>query len=127
MVLWATECAEHVLPYVEENYHSDNRPRKALEVGRAWVRGEVAVSEVSAAALAAHAAACDAGGGAARAAATAHVGIHAVHAGNYAVTASTDAADPTDSAAATAKERDLQYRCLPKHLRPVAFPARGGD
>ncbi len=133
-MLWAAECAEHVLPYVEENYPSDNRPRKALEVGRAWVRGEVAVSEVRAAALAAHTAARDADGGATRAAraaghaaATAHVSIHAVHAGNYAVTASTDAADPTDSAAATAKERDLQYRCLPKHLRPVAFPARGGD
>ncbi len=62
MVLWATECAEHVLPYVEENYPSDNRPRKALEVGRAWVRGEVAVSEVRAAALAAHTAARDADG-----------------------------------------------------------------
>ena len=24
-----------------------------------------------------------------------------------------------------AKERDWQYRRLPKHLRPVAFPARG--
>jgi immunity protein 5 of polymorphic toxin system len=135
LVLWATECAEHVLSYFEENYPNDNRPRKALEAGHAWVRGEVAVSEVRAAALAAHAAARDADGGAARAAAraaghaaaTAHVGIHAVHAANYAVTASTDAANPTDSAAATAMERDWQYRCLPKHLRPVAFPARGGD
>jgi hypothetical protein len=63
LVVWATECAAHVLPYFEENYPNDNRPRKALEAGRAWVRGEVAVSE----ALAAHAAR-DADGGAARAA-----------------------------------------------------------
>ena len=52
LVLWATECAEHVLSYFEENYPNDNRPRKALEAGHAWVRGEVAVSEVRAAALA---------------------------------------------------------------------------
>jgi hypothetical protein len=39
LVLWATECTEHVLPYFEENYPKDNRPRKALEAGHAWVRG----------------------------------------------------------------------------------------
>jgi len=132
LVLWATACAEHVLPYFEVNYPKDNRPRKALEAGRAWVRSEVAVSEVRAAALAAHAAARDADGGAARAAsraaghaaATADVGTHAAHAANCAVTTATAAtADPTDSAAAAAKERDWQYRRLPKHLRLVAFPA----
>jgi hypothetical protein len=37
------------------------------------------------------------------------------------------AAVPTDSAAAPAKERDWQYRRLPKHLRPVAFPTRGNN
>ena len=116
MVLWATECAEHVLPYFEEKYPKDNRPRNALEAGRAWVRGEIAMSE-------ARAAACAAG----HAAATAHVASHAAHAANYAVKAakSPDAAVPTDSAAA--KERDWQYRRLPKHLRPVAFPARGDN
>lgn len=106
MVLWATDCAEHVLPYFEEKYPKDDRPRNALEAGRAWVRGEIATNE-------------------ARAAATAHVAGHAAHAANYAVTAarSPDAAVPIDSA----KERDWQYRRLPKHLRPVAFPARGND
>ena len=44
LVLWATECAEHVLPYFEENYPNDNRPRNALEAGRACVRGEIATS-----------------------------------------------------------------------------------
>ena len=64
------------------------------------------------------------------AAATAHVASHAAHAANYAVRAasSASAADPTDSAAAAAtKERDWQYRRLPEHLRPVAFPARGNN
>jgi hypothetical protein len=113
LVLWATECAEHVLPYFEEKYPKDNRPRNALEAGRAWVRSEIAMSEVRAAARSAG-----------HAAATAHVAAHAASAANYAVTA-TDAAIPTDSAAA--EERDWQYRRLPEHLRPVAFPARGNN
>jgi hypothetical protein len=41
LVLWATACAKHVLPYFEESYPMDYRLRKALE---AWVRGEVVVS-----------------------------------------------------------------------------------
>ena len=129
LVLWATECAEHVLPYFEEKYPKDNRPRNAVEAGRAWARGEIAMS---ASAVAAHAAARAADQAAARAAghaaATAHVAAHAAHAANYAVTAATDAAEvPTDSATATTKERDWQYRRLPKHLQPVAFPTRGNN
>ena len=127
LVLWATDCAEHVLPYFEEKYPKDNRPRNAVEAGRAWARGEIAMS---ASAVAAHAAARAADQAAARAAghaaATAHVAAHAAHAANYAVTAATDAAEvPTDSATATTKERDWQYRRLPKPLRPEAFPTRG--
>lgn len=102
LVLWATDCAEHVLPYFEEKYPKDDRPRNAVEAGRAWVRGEIAMSEVRVAAFAAHAAARDVDQAAARAAARA--------AGHAAV--------PTDSAAA--KERDWQYRRLPKH------PSSGG-
>ena len=45
LVLWATDCAEHVLPYFEQNYPKDNRPRNALEAGRAWARAEIAMSE----------------------------------------------------------------------------------
>jgi hypothetical protein len=131
LALWTTDCAEHVLPYFEEKYPKDARPRDAVEAGRAWARGEIATSEARAAAFAAHAAARDADQAAARAAArdaghaaaTAHVASHAAHAANYAVTAASGAAAvPTDPA--TAKERDWQYRRLPKHLRPVAFPAR---
>jgi hypothetical protein len=117
LVLWATDCAEHVLPYFEEKYPNDNRPRDAVEAGHAWVHGEIATSGARAAALAAHAAAREADQTAARAdaraaghaAATAHVAGHAAHAANYAVTAATAAAVPADSAAATAKERDRQY------------------
>jgi hypothetical protein len=96
LALWAADCAEHVLSYFEGEYPEDDRPRNAVEAGRAWVRGEIKMSEAGSAAFAAHAA-------------------------NYAVTAATDAAAPT------ARERDWQYRRLPKRLRSVAFPTRGDD
>ena len=132
LMLWATDCAEHVLPYLEKKYPKDNRPRNAVEAGRAWARGEIAMSASAVAAHAARAADQAAARVAARAAghaaATAHVAAHAAHAANYAVTAATDAAEvPTDSATATTKERDWQYRRLPKHLQPVAFPTRGNN
>ena len=130
LVLWAADCAEHVLPYFEENHPEDDRPRKALEAGRAWARGELSMSKARDAAFAAHAAARDADHAAARAAAraaghaaaTAHVAGHARHAAAYAVTAATAAAIPTDAGTASATERDWQCRRLPEHLRPVAFP-----
>ena len=120
MVLWATDCAEHVLPYFEEKYPKDNRPRKAIEAGRAWVRGDITMSEARAAAFAAHAAArdadqadaCTAARAAGHAAATAHVASHAVHAANYAVTATNYATDSNAADDATAKERDWQYQHL---------------
>jgi hypothetical protein len=95
LVLWATDCAEHVLQYFEKEYPEDDRPRKAIEAGRAWARGEITMGEVRAAAFAAHAAARAADHTAARAAAraagqaagTAHAAGHAPHAADYAVIA----------------------------------------
>jgi hypothetical protein len=124
LVLWATDCAEHVLPYFEEQYPNDPRPRKAVEAGRAWVRDEITMSEARTAAFAAHAAAREAAHAAARAAAraaghaaaTAHVADHAVHAAAYALTS-------TDTTEVRACERDWQYQHLPKHLQHVVFPS----
>lgn len=133
LALWATDCAERVLPYFEEKVPKDDRPRKAIQAGRAWACGEIKMSEARAAAIAAHAAARDAPHAAARAAAratghaaaTAHMAAHATHAAAYAVKAATYAA--VDDTAATAKEREWQCRHLPKHLRPVVCPARGNN
>jgi hypothetical protein len=119
LVLWAAKCAEHVLPYFEKEYPRDDRPRKAIEAGRAWVRGEIKMGELRAAALAAHAAARGCTHSGARAAArasgqaagTAHVVTHAPHAANYAVTAA--------EAEGIVGEREWQYRQLPKRLQPV--------
>ena len=99
LVLWAADCAERVLPYFEEKYPKDGRPRKAVEAARAWARGEIALSEVRAAAFAAHAAAraaaahaaaCGAARAAGHAAATAHVAAHGVQAATYAGHSATD-------------------------------------
>lgn len=127
LVLWAADCGEHVLPFFEKKHPQDDRPRKAIEAARAWVRGEIACGAVRAASVATHAAARATDEGAARAVAraaghaagTAHMTGHARHAAAYAVKAVIAAG--TDSAT----ERDWQCRRLPEHLRPVVFPIRG--
>lgn len=106
----------------------DDRPRKAIEAARAWVRGEIKVGEARTVAFAAHAAAREADEGSARqaaratghAAATAHVASHVPHAANYTVKAVTLAS--TDAAAE--EERDWQHRRLPEHLWPMVFPSQ---
>ena len=88
LALWAAVCAEHVLPYFEEKYPKDDRPRKAIEAARAWSCGEIKCGKARDAAVATHAAARAADEGAARAAAraaghaagTAHMAGHARHA-----------------------------------------------
>jgi hypothetical protein len=95
-MLWAADCAERVLPFFEERYRDDDRPRKAIESLRIWARrGEVSMREIRATSLAAHAAARAATDPAARAAAraagqaaaTAHVQTHAEGAAGYAARA----------------------------------------
>lgn len=118
LAAWAADCAEHVLPFFEEKYPKDNRPRKAIEGCRTWVRtGDFKMSDVRGASLAAHAAAREAEDGsaarfAARAAgqamATPHVPTHAFGAIYYGIKAA-DVADATG-------EREWQLRHLPKDL-----------
>jgi hypothetical protein len=49
---------------------------------------------------------------------------HARHAAGYAAGAVTYVGDPAAPDDALARERDLQYRHLPDHLRPLVFPDR---
>jgi hypothetical protein len=117
LVLWAIDCAEHVLPYFEKAAPNDDRPRKAIEAGRAWTRDEVTFKEIRTAALEAHAAARATHNSAARpaaraagqAVATAHVPGHATHAADYAVAAAI--------AAGVLGEREWQNQHLPENLR----------
>ena len=122
LAIWAADCAERALPYFEERYPKDNRPRKAIEAVRAWAQtGVFKMADVRKAALAAHAAAREveednAARSAARAAGqalgTAHVPSHAIAAAIYAATAVRDATNSPDTDAATLKERNWQYQHL---------------
>lgn len=126
LAIWAARCSERVLPFFENSFPNDERPRKAIEACRAWVRtGVFRMADIRRASLAAHAAAREARGNdaacfAARAAgqavATAHVPQHAFGAAYYALKAIA-AANPEDALAKAAIERELQSRHLPKKLR----------
>ncbi len=99
LALWAATCAEHVLPLFESTRPSDPRPRQAIEQVRAWVRGEVAMTQSRNAAGHAMAAARDLRGAArqaayaaGQAAAVAHVAAHELGAAAYAIKAAREAA-----------------------------------
>jgi len=119
LALWAADCAEHVLPYFEEKYPEDDRPRKAIEACRAWVAtGVFRMADVRKASLAAHAAARQAKEedaiAAARAAgqamATPHVPTHALGAAAYAIKAAAINSENVEEA--IRKERDWQLQRL---------------
>jgi hypothetical protein len=41
LAIWAADCAQHVLHHFEQARPGDDRPRRAIELGRAWARGEI--------------------------------------------------------------------------------------
>lgn len=93
LLLWAQDCAYHVLTFFEESHQFDLRPRKAIESIKEWMNNELTVEEVRKLAFSAHKAAKEslneismyAARSAGHAAATVHVKTHAVHAANYAL------------------------------------------
>jgi hypothetical protein len=96
LALWAIDCAEQVLPYFEEKYPNDKRPRKALETLKEWTdTGTFKMSVIRKASLDAHAAAKDAkenyanyaAHAAGQAVATAHVPTHALGSSVYGIRA----------------------------------------
>jgi hypothetical protein len=122
LALWAIDCVERVMPYFEEKYPEEHRPRKAIETLQKWIHtGIFKMADIRKASLDAHAAARDVGEdsaarSAARAAgqavAAAHVPTHSIGAANYALQAVHKAATPSDADAAIAKEREWQYQHL---------------
>jgi len=124
LAVWAIDCVERILPYFEEKYLEDHRPRNAITTLRTWIRtGIFKMVDIRKAALASHAAAREVGEdnaarSAARAAgqavATAHVYTHSVGAAKYALQAIYRATDSSDANVAVAKERDWQYQHLLK-------------
>ena len=94
LALWASDCAEHVLNLFETEQPTDPRPRHAIDMARAWVRGEVTMTQSRTAGGHANAAARNLSGAprfaayaAAQAALVAHVAAHELGAAAYAIKA----------------------------------------
>ena len=123
LALWAIACAERVMPYFEEHYPQDHRPRKALETFQTWIdTGVFQMAVIRQASLDAHRAAREGGDdsparsaahAAGQAVATAHVPRHASGPAIYAQQALFRA---TNSIEAVEHERNWQYQHL-LHLR----------
>ena len=122
LAVWAIDCAERVLPYFEEKYPEDHRPRNAIETLQTWINtGVFKMAVIRKAALASHSAARDVGEdnaarsvarAAGQAVATAHVQTHSMGSAIYALQAIHRATNSSDPEAVIAKERDWQYQHL---------------
>ncbi len=125
---WAAMCAEHVLPLFESVKPSDSRPRHAIEQARAWVRGEIPMSQARAAGGHAMAAARDLSGAAryaayaaGQAAVVAHVAAHELGAAAYAIKAARAAAAEGEAESAGRRECRWQRDQLPEAIRDLVM------
>jgi hypothetical protein len=124
LAAWAADCAEHLLPIFALR-SSDDRPQRAVEIGRAWVRGEVKTGVAQRAAVAAHAAAREATDEAAvavaraagHAVATAHFADHCLGPVIYGAKAVDAAGGSADD------ERAWQFARLPNEVRSLVISA----
>lgn len=128
LALWAADCAEHVLHLFEELRPDDYRPRRAIELARAWTRGEIKMTESRAAAGHANAAARDlrfparyAAYAAGQAAAVAHVAAHELGAAAYAIRAIQAAAPQGEAESAGRRECQWQREQIPKAIRDLVL------
>ncbi|HXW98211.1 MAG TPA: hypothetical protein VEI51_00640 [Methanomicrobiales archaeon] len=127
LALWAADCAGHVLPFFEEKYPDDDRPRKAIGTCRTWAAtGVFRMAVIRKASLESHAAArfardhgeeaaCFAARAAGHSVATAHVPDHSVGAAVYAIQAAV--AHSRDLDEGMIREREWQLRRLIEHVR----------
>lgn len=128
LTLWAADCAEHVLHFFEELKPNDERPRLAIEMTRAWVRGEISMKEAHKTAFIANAAAKEVSGAAKEAAlaagqavAVAHVAAHELGAAAYAIKAAKAATSDNEKVEAGRKECTWQRQQLPDAIRELVL------
>jgi hypothetical protein len=126
--IWAADCAEHVLRHFEEARPGDDRPRRAIELGRAWARSEVTWWDARSAGGHANAAARDLRGAArhaayaaGQAAAVGHVAAHELGAAAYAIRAVQAAAADGEREAAGRMECRWQRAQLPEAIRELVL------
>lgn len=128
LALWAAACAEHVLHFFEKVQPEDDRPRQAIELARAWVRGEISMSQSRAAGGHAMAAARDLSGAArhaayaaGQAAVVAHVAAHELGAAAYAIKAVQAAVPKHKREQAGRQECQWQREQLPDEIRELVL------
>jgi hypothetical protein len=130
LALWAASCAEHVLDLFESAQPEDPRPRQAIEHARAWVRGEVKMTQARAAGGHAMGAARDLRGAARHAAyaagqagAVAHVAAHELGAAAYAIKAARAAAPEGEGEGEAAGRLECQWQRdqLPEAIRELVL------
>ncbi len=128
LALWAALCAEHVLHLFEAVQPSDPRPRQAIEQARAWVRGEIMMSQSRAAGGHAMAAARVLSGAprhaafaAGQAAVVAHVAAHELGAAAYAIKAARAAVPAGLGESAGRIECRWQRAQLPDAIRELVL------
>ena len=105
LAIWAADCAEHVLHHFEGARPNDDRPRRAIDLGRAWARGEISWANARTAAGHANGAARDLAG----------APRHAAYAAGQA------AAAPDDREAAGRLECQWQRAQLPREIRELVL------
>ena len=128
LALWAASCAEHVLDLFEAAEPTDGRPRQAIELVRAWARGDVTMTQSRTAAGHAMAAARNPRGparhaayAAGQAAAVAHVAAHELGAAAYAIKAARAAAPDGKTETAGQLECQWQREQLPRAIRQLVL------
>ena len=128
LALWAATCAEHVLHLFESAQALDSRPRRAIAQARAWVRGEITMSQARMAAGHAMAAARELRGAArhaayaaGQAAAVSHVAAHELGAAAYAIKAARAAAPEGEAENCGRLECRWQRAQLPDAIRELVL------
>jgi hypothetical protein len=128
LALWAADCAEHVLHFFEQEQPGDDRPRRAIELARAWARSEIkmtpsrnAAGHAQAAARVLSGPAREAAFAAGQAAAVAHVAAHELGAAAYAIRAVRAAAPKAERDEAGRQECLWQRTQLPAAIRALVL------
>jgi thymidine phosphorylase len=117
-----------VLEHFERARRGDRRPRRAIEFGRAWARGDVTMTRARTAGGHANGAARDLSGAArhaayaaGQAACVAHVAAHELGAAAYAIKAARAAAPDGEDERAGRLECQWQRDLLPEAIRELVL------
>jgi thymidine phosphorylase len=128
LAVWAADCAQHVLHHFQQARPGDDRPRRAIDMGRAWARREITMTQARSAGGHANAAARELSGAArhaayaaGQAAAVAHVAAHELGAAAYAIKAARAASPEGERDEAGRRECQWQRAQLPIAIRELVL------